>query len=82
MTNIIDISIEDALQRNNNRELAIDHLRYMALRKLNTRQFAYLNKLNLEGRNFDGMVDEIAEGSFDWSGMEFWIPRFMGESSA
>ena len=82
MTNIIDISIEDALQRNNNRELAIDHLRYMALRKLNTRQFAYLNKLNLEGRNFDDMVDEIAEGSFDWSGMEFWIPRFMGESSA
>ena len=69
MTNILDISIEDALQRNNHRELALGHLRYMVLRKLNNRQFAYLNKLNLEGRNFDDMIDEIAAGTFDWSGM-------------
>ena len=81
-SHIIELSIEGALQRNNPSELAIGYMRYETLRKLNNRQFAYLNKLNLEGRNFDGMVDEIAEGSFDWSGMEFWIPRFMGESSA
>ena len=77
---VIELSIEGALQRNNPRELALDHLRYMALRKLKPRQFAYLNKLNLDGRNFDDMVDEIAAGTFDWSGMEFWIPRFMGET--
>ena len=66
---VIELSIEGALQRNNPRELALDHLRYMALRKLKPRQFAYLNKLNLDGRNFDDMVDEIAAGTFDWSGM-------------
>ena len=65
----IELSIEDALQRNNHRELALDHLRYIVLRRLKPRQFAYLNKLNLEGRNFDGMVDDIAAGTFDWSGM-------------
>ena len=56
-------------------------MRYETLRKLKPRQFAYLNKLNLEGRNFDGMVAEIAAGTFDWSGMEF-LPRFMGETEA
>lgn len=61
--------IEDALQRNNPSELAIGYMRYETLRKLNTRRFAYLNKLNLEGRNFDDMVDEIAAGTFDWSWM-------------
>ena len=65
----IELSIEDALQRNNPSELAIGYMRYETLRKLKPRQFAYLNKLNLEGRNFDGMVDDIAAGTFDWSGM-------------
>ena len=65
----IELFIEDALQRNNPSELAIGYMRYETLRKLNTRRFAYLNKLNLEGRNFDDMVDEIAAGTFDWSGM-------------
>ena len=68
-SHIIELSIEGALQRNNHRELALDHLRYIVLRRLKPRQFAYLNKLNLEGRNFDGMVDDIAAGTFDWSGM-------------
>lgn len=67
--NVLDISIEGALQINNPRELAIGYMRYETLRKLNTRRFAYLNKLNLEGRNFDDMVDEIAAGTFDWSGL-------------
>ena len=80
-SHVIELFIEDALQRNNPRELAIGYMRYETLRKLKQRQFAYLNKLNLEGRNFDDMVDEIAAGTFDWSGMELWIPRFMGESS-
>lgn len=66
---VIELSIEGALQRNNPRELAIGYMRYETLRKLKQRQFAYLNKLNLEGRNFDDMVDEIAAGTFDWSGM-------------
>lgn len=68
-SSIIDLSIEGALQRNNHRELALDHLRYMALRRLKPRQFTYLNKLNMEGRNFDDMVDEIVAGTFDWSSM-------------
>ncbi|MCB1771607.1 MAG: hypothetical protein KDJ31_18210, partial [Candidatus Competibacteraceae bacterium] len=50
-------------------ELAIGSVRYETLRKLNNRQFAYLNKLNLEGRNLDDMIDEIAAGTLDWSGM-------------
>ena len=66
---VIELSIEGALQRNNTRELAIGYMRYETLRKLNTRRFAYLNKLNLEGLNFDDMVDEIAAGTFDWSGL-------------
>ena len=66
---VIELSIEGALQINNPRELAIGYMRYETLRKLNTRRFAYLNKLNLGGRNFDDMVDEIAAGTFDWSGM-------------
>ena len=70
---VIELSIEGALQRNNPRELALDHLRYMALRKLKPRQFAYLNKLNLDGRNFDDMVDVIAAGTFDWSGMDLFL---------
>ena len=65
-----EILIERALRGNNNIELAIGYMRYETLRKLNNRKFAYLNKLNLEGRNFDDMVDEIAAGTFDWSGME------------
>ena len=68
-SHVIELFIEDALQRNNPSELAIGYMRYETLRKLNTRRFAYLNKLNLEGRNFDDMVDEIAAGTFDWSGM-------------
>jgi hypothetical protein len=69
-SHVIELFIEDALQRNNPSELAIGYMRYETLRKLNNRQFAYLNKLNLDGRNFDCMVDEIAAGTFDWSGME------------
>lgn len=79
MTKILDLAIEGAMIRNNPRELALDHIRYMALRMLNTWQFAYLNKLNIDGRNFDEMVDEIADGTFDWSGMAF-MPIFMGET--
>lgn len=74
-----EVIIERALRKNNNRELAIGSVRYETLRKLNTRQFAYLNKLNLGGRNFDDMVDEIATGTFDWSGLAFF-PRFIGET--
>ncbi len=80
-SHVIELFNEDALQINNPRELAIGYMRYETLRKLKPRQFAYLNKLNLEGRNFDGMVAEIAAGTFDWSGMEF-LPRFMGETEA
>lgn len=72
MNKIIEILVEIALQRNNQRELALGHIRYMALSKINTRQFSYLNKLNLDGRNFDDMIDEIADGTFDWSGMNKW----------
>lgn len=68
-SNVIERAIEVAIKLNNTRELALDHVRYLALRRLSTRQFAYLNKLNLEGRNFDDMVDEIAAGTFDWSGL-------------
>ena len=66
---IIERAIEGAMKLHNTRTLALDHVRYLALRRLSTRQFAYLNKLNLEGRNFDDMVDEVAAGTFDWSGM-------------
>lgn len=64
-----EVLIERAFRKNNNRELAIGSVRYETLRKFNNRQFAYLKKLNLYGRNFDDMVDEIADGTFDWSGM-------------
>ena len=73
-----EILIERALRGNNNIELAIGYMRYETLRKLNNRKFAYLNKLNLEGRNFDDMVDEIAAGTFDWSGMDLF-QKFMNE---
>lgn len=52
-SNVIERAIEVAIKLNNTRKLALDHVRYLALRRLSTRQFAYLNKLNLEGRNFD-----------------------------
>ena len=41
------------------RELALGFLRYEALRKLNSRQYEELHKRNLNGENFDGMVDEL-----------------------
>ncbi len=40
-------------------ELVLGYLRYEALKKLNPRQYEELNKRNLNGENFDEMVDEL-----------------------
>ncbi len=40
-------------------ELVLGYLRYKALKKLNLRQYEELNKRNLNGENFDEMVDEL-----------------------
>ena len=40
-------------------ELALGHLRYEALRKLNRREFVELCERNVAGEFFDDMVDEI-----------------------
>ena len=49
----------EAVAARNALELALGHLRYEALRKLNPRQFAELNDRNLAGEFFDDMVDEL-----------------------
>lgn len=41
------------------KHLALDSLRYEALRKLNPRQYAELHKRNMKGENFDAMVDAL-----------------------
>ena len=38
---------------------SIGALRYEALRKLNPRQYAELHKRNMDGENFDDMVDAL-----------------------
>lgn len=39
-------------------ELALGYLRYETLRRLSPRAFGELHRRNLEGRFFDGLVDE------------------------
>lgn len=43
-------------------EIALGYLRYEALRKINGFQFTTLRGRNLNGENFDGMVDELVLG--------------------
>ena len=48
------------------RQLVLGFLRFEALRKLNPRKFAELHKRNLNGENFDGMIDSlIIDSSID-----------------
>ncbi len=42
-----------------NVELAIGRARFEALRRLNPSQFADLHKRNLQGENFDKMIDDL-----------------------
>lgn len=43
-------------------ELATGFIRYEALRKLNSRQFAELSRRNLAGEPFDDLVDGLISG--------------------
>ena len=58
--NLIDIEYEKI---NYNQQSTVrylrSHLRYETLRNLNLLQIAKLQRRNLEGENFDGMIDEI-----------------------
>lgn len=45
--------------RKDTRDISLSYLRYEALRKLNPRQFSELHARNLQGENFDRMVDEL-----------------------
>ena len=40
-------------------ELALGHLRYEAIRKVSPRYFTELHKRNINGENFDQMVDVL-----------------------
>lgn len=40
-------------------ELAIGYTRYEALRKINPRQYRELHERNMNGENFDSMVDAL-----------------------
>lgn len=53
------IKHEMALASHNANELALGFIRYEALRRLNPRQYAELERLNRTGNNFDGMVDRL-----------------------
>ncbi len=53
-------NLENVLSYRNARELAIGYLRYEALRKLNPRQFAEICLKNLQGENFDALIDKLA----------------------
>lgn len=56
------MNIHDAVDKEKARdasELARGYVRYEALRKLNPREFAELNRRNLAGERFDDLVDEL-----------------------
>ena len=48
-----------AMESKNIAELTQGYLRYEAIRKLNLRQLQELNRRNLLGDNYDGMIDEL-----------------------
>jgi len=56
--NIYDIIEKEKVR--DTAELARGYVRYEALRKLNPREFAELNRRNLAGERFDDLVDELA----------------------
>ena len=47
------------MESKNIAELTQGYLRYEAIRKLNLRQLQELNRRNLLGDNYDGMIDEL-----------------------
>ncbi len=51
--------VQQALATRQPAELALGWLRYEALRKLTPRQFGDLYRLNLRGRAFDELVDDL-----------------------
>jgi hypothetical protein len=55
----IATKITEALTSRNPTELAHGWLRYETLRKLNPRRFLEISKLNLEGPQFDDIVDTM-----------------------
>lgn len=46
-------------------DLSLGFMRYEALRKLNSHQFAELHSKNLKGKNFDDIVDEMIVESYE-----------------
>ena len=50
---------KEAMESKNIAELTQGYLRYEAIRILNARQFAELCARNVNGENFDGMVDKL-----------------------
>ena len=59
--NEFDRKFTKAIMQNTNAALAIGYIRYEAVRALNTRRFAALNSLNMQGQRFDDLVDRLIE---------------------
>ena len=58
----LDIIVAEYLAEageNDEEQMMLDSLRYGVLRKLSPREFTELFKRNLNGENFDNMVDEL-----------------------
>lgn len=58
-TSRIEAAVVTIMRKHTTKELAVMALRYEALRKLDSRQYAALCKRNLNGERFDDMVDDL-----------------------
>jgi hypothetical protein len=63
---------EDTAEQVDIKELAKGWLRYEKIRTLNAVQFAKLQRRNLEGRNWDDMIDELIIEELE-SASRWWV---------